>query len=45
MEIKISIAGDANPIKIFNDLEIALKSHVYKLELKTETKTITSEHI
>ena len=43
MEIKIEIKG-GNPAKLFSDLEMMLKNNVYKFELKTETKTMTSEN-
>ncbi len=43
MEIKIEIEG-GNPVKIFNDIEGILKNSVYKFELKTETKTMTSKN-
>ena len=42
MEIKINIEG-GNAAKIFNDLEGMLKNAVYKFELTTETKTMTSQ--
>ena len=44
MIISIEVKS-GNPVKIFGDLENMLKNTVYKLEMKTDTKTITSEKI